>query len=290
MHELNIDPVLTAAALAPGAVGSASGSAISVWPATTIEHPHGRLLVGGVCLTDIAASQGTPVYVLDEAEVRERCRTYRTAFPEAEIHYAAKAFLCGALVHWVDAGSDPSPRQRQVPAGPGDGATPRCGPDRHRQSPRDRPDRRCGRGKPRPSEGHGPCHARHQCRRTPQDPYGLGGPEVRPLPRGRPRPSCRHSHTGPVAARTHRTPLPLGLTDHGHQALLRGRTAARRSHDQNPSHPRHHVAGARPRRRPRHRLPPRRTRSGHHHPRPQGAQRAGQELRGSRTPRPTPDH
>ncbi|WP_405874049.1 diaminopimelate decarboxylase [Streptomyces zaomyceticus] len=74
----------------------------SVWPATTTEQPHGRLLVGGVSLTELAESHGTPVYVLDEAEVRERCRTYRSAFPDAGIHYAAKAFLCRALAHWVE--------------------------------------------------------------------------------------------------------------------------------------------------------------------------------------------
>ncbi|MGW5778814.1 diaminopimelate decarboxylase [Streptomyces sp. NPDC003863] len=73
-----------------------------LWPATTTERPHGDVLVGGVSLTGIAESHGTPVYVLDEAEVRERCRAYRAAFPEAEIHYAAKAFLCRALVRWVE--------------------------------------------------------------------------------------------------------------------------------------------------------------------------------------------
>ncbi|MEV5971730.1 diaminopimelate decarboxylase [Streptomyces sp. NPDC051921] len=75
---------------------------LSVWPASTVEEPHGRLLVGGVALDEIARSHGTPVYVLDEDEVRNRCRTYRDAFPEAEVHYAAKAFLCRALVRWVE--------------------------------------------------------------------------------------------------------------------------------------------------------------------------------------------
>lgn len=34
-------------------------------------------------------------------DVRERCRTYRSAFPGADVLYAAKAFLCRAMVHWV---------------------------------------------------------------------------------------------------------------------------------------------------------------------------------------------
>ncbi|WP_141726703.1 diaminopimelate decarboxylase, partial [Actinacidiphila rubida] len=42
-----------------------------------------------------------PVYVVDEAEVRERCRTYLRAFPNADVVYAAKAFLCRAMAHWV---------------------------------------------------------------------------------------------------------------------------------------------------------------------------------------------
>ncbi|MEU8763355.1 diaminopimelate decarboxylase [Streptomyces sp. NPDC048659] len=75
---------------------------LSVWPAGTVEGPDGRLSVGGVPLDELAESHGTPLYVLDEAEVRERCRTYRDAFPGAEVHYAAKAFLCRALAHWVE--------------------------------------------------------------------------------------------------------------------------------------------------------------------------------------------
>lgn len=75
---------------------------LSVWPASTNEHSRGDLAVGGVPLAEIADRFGTPVYVLDEAEVRDRCRTYRHAFPDAEVLYAAKAFLCRAMVHWMD--------------------------------------------------------------------------------------------------------------------------------------------------------------------------------------------
>ncbi|MFE2322932.1 diaminopimelate decarboxylase [Streptomyces sp. NPDC059385] len=74
---------------------------LSVWPRSTARHAHGGLSVGGVELADVAQRFGTPVYVLDEGEVRERCRTYRDAFPEAEVLYAAKAFLSRAMVRWV---------------------------------------------------------------------------------------------------------------------------------------------------------------------------------------------
>jgi diaminopimelate decarboxylase len=73
-----------------------------IWPLTTRVMAHGGISVGGVPLTEIAAGHGTPAYVLDEADVRERCRRYRRAFPGAEIAYAGKAFLCRAMARWVD--------------------------------------------------------------------------------------------------------------------------------------------------------------------------------------------
>ncbi|WP_406120557.1 diaminopimelate decarboxylase [Streptomyces sp. NBC_00989] len=74
---------------------------LSVWPRSTRPSPSGDLSVGGVSLTEAADRFDTPVYVLDEQEVRDRCRTYRTAFPDADVVYAAKAFLCRAMAHWV---------------------------------------------------------------------------------------------------------------------------------------------------------------------------------------------
>ncbi|WP_328302245.1 diaminopimelate decarboxylase [Streptomyces sp. NBC_00435] len=79
----------------------ASADDLSVWPASTTRLPHGGLAVGGVSLPEIAERFDTPAYVLDESEVRERCRTYRDAFPDAEVLYAAKAFLSRAMVRWV---------------------------------------------------------------------------------------------------------------------------------------------------------------------------------------------
>ncbi|RPE39341.1 diaminopimelate decarboxylase [Streptomyces sp. Ag109_O5-1] len=74
---------------------------LSVWPASTAEPRPGDLAVGGVPLAEVADRFGTPVYVLDESEVRDRCRIYRDAFPDTEILYAAKAFLCRAMIHWM---------------------------------------------------------------------------------------------------------------------------------------------------------------------------------------------
>ncbi|MCX5192810.1 diaminopimelate decarboxylase [Streptomyces sp. NBC_00249] len=81
---------------------AADGDDLRVWPASTARLPHGGLAVGGVPLTEIAERFDTPAYVLDEAEVRARCRAYRQAFPDAEVLYAAKAFLSRAMVRWID--------------------------------------------------------------------------------------------------------------------------------------------------------------------------------------------
>jgi diaminopimelate decarboxylase len=73
-----------------------------IWPLTACARADGEIAVGGVSLAEIAAGYGTPAYVLDEADVRQRCRGYRQAFGDAEIAYAGKAFLCRAMVRWVD--------------------------------------------------------------------------------------------------------------------------------------------------------------------------------------------
>ncbi|SHL56290.1 diaminopimelate decarboxylase [Streptomyces yunnanensis] len=74
---------------------------LDIWPASTMPLPDEDLSIGGVPLTELAERFGTPAYVLDEDEVRRRCRTYLRAFPDADVYYAAKAFLCRAMAHWV---------------------------------------------------------------------------------------------------------------------------------------------------------------------------------------------
>ncbi|MEV7242391.1 diaminopimelate decarboxylase [Streptomyces sp. NPDC093248] len=86
----------------PVATPAVTAADLSVWPASTTESRPGEPAVGGVPLADVADRFGTPVYVLDEAEVRDRCRTYHDAFPDAEVLYAAKAFLCRAMAYWMD--------------------------------------------------------------------------------------------------------------------------------------------------------------------------------------------
>ncbi|MER6202143.1 diaminopimelate decarboxylase [Streptomyces sp. NPDC001586] len=75
---------------------------LSIWPASARPAAEGDVTVADVSLTEAADRFGTPLYVLDEGEVRDRCRAYRTAFPDADVVYAAKAFLCRAMARWVE--------------------------------------------------------------------------------------------------------------------------------------------------------------------------------------------
>jgi diaminopimelate decarboxylase len=54
-------------------------------------------------LSALAGTYGTPALILDEADVRYRCRSYAAALPGTEIAYAGKAFLCRAMAQWIAA-------------------------------------------------------------------------------------------------------------------------------------------------------------------------------------------
>jgi diaminopimelate decarboxylase len=75
-------------------------------PITTRLDERGRLEVGGCRLSDLAHRYGTPLYVLDEATLRQACRAYREAlrrhYPgEALALYASKANSVVGLVALV---------------------------------------------------------------------------------------------------------------------------------------------------------------------------------------------
>lgn len=76
-----------------------------VWPLGIERDASGALIVGGASLVDIARDYGTPVYIYDEATLRERMRTTRQAFadvlPSSRVVYAGKAFLARALVEML---------------------------------------------------------------------------------------------------------------------------------------------------------------------------------------------
>ena len=76
----------------------------SVLPMTA-EIRDGHLWVGGVDMVELARTQGTALYVMDEAQIRNQLREFRkwTSFhwKEVETVYAAKAFMCKAMCRVV---------------------------------------------------------------------------------------------------------------------------------------------------------------------------------------------
>lgn len=73
-----------------------------VWPASARRDAEGRIEVGGVPLPDLADRHGTPLYVLDEGEVRTRARRALAAFRGAHVYYAGKAFLSADVARWME--------------------------------------------------------------------------------------------------------------------------------------------------------------------------------------------
>ncbi|MFG3247133.1 diaminopimelate decarboxylase [Streptomyces sp. NPDC048187] len=73
-----------------------------VWAHTVGRDADGVVTVGGIAVTQLAEEYGTPAYILDEADFRDRARAWRTAFGnDADVFYAGKAFLSRAVVRWL---------------------------------------------------------------------------------------------------------------------------------------------------------------------------------------------
>ena len=72
----------------------------AVWPRTA-RRDSDVLTIGGVDVIALAEQFGTPAYVLDEDDLRSRCREWREAFIGGDVYYAGKAFLCLAVARWV---------------------------------------------------------------------------------------------------------------------------------------------------------------------------------------------
>ncbi|WP_336647911.1 diaminopimelate decarboxylase [Microbacterium sp. MMO-10] len=80
-----------------------------VWPASARRDADGELELGGVGVAELRARFGTPLYVLDEAEVRAHAIRIRSAFDaaavahgtKARVYYAGKAFLSTEVARWV---------------------------------------------------------------------------------------------------------------------------------------------------------------------------------------------
>ena len=76
----------------------------AVWPTHCTREASGAMAVAGVDVRDVAAEYGTPLFLLDEQDLRARARQYRAAYEAAGarlVYYAAKAFLATAVARWV---------------------------------------------------------------------------------------------------------------------------------------------------------------------------------------------
>lgn len=76
--------------------------ALGLLPTTAMVDGRGRLQVGGCDLVELAEQFGTPLFVYDEAHLRERCREAVEAWGDG-VAYATKAFLCTAMARLAHA-------------------------------------------------------------------------------------------------------------------------------------------------------------------------------------------
>jgi diaminopimelate decarboxylase len=80
-----------------------------LWPASALRADDGSITIGGVSAPELAARFGTPLYVVDEADVRARAAELRDAFDTefarigttVKVYYAAKAFLSTEVARWM---------------------------------------------------------------------------------------------------------------------------------------------------------------------------------------------
>ena len=87
----------------------ANALAANVWPASADRDERGILTIAGIAADELVKRFGTPLYVLDEDEVRAHARRTLAAFADAtaahgsraRIYYAGKAFLSTDVVRWV---------------------------------------------------------------------------------------------------------------------------------------------------------------------------------------------
>ncbi len=74
----------------------------NVWPRNVFRGDSGVVRVAGIAVTELAERYGTPLFVMDEDDFRGRCREMAEAFGGgSNVHYAAKAFLCGEIARWI---------------------------------------------------------------------------------------------------------------------------------------------------------------------------------------------
>ncbi len=72
-----------------------------LWSETAVRNDAGELTIGGLSASEIVAKAGSPVYVMDEVDMRARAREWRDAFSGWHVYYAGKSFLSGTVARWI---------------------------------------------------------------------------------------------------------------------------------------------------------------------------------------------
>ena len=79
----------------------------NIWPMNTKRLPSGEIEIGAVPVSKLVGEYGTPLFVVDEQDVRVRAKNYVAAYDTAEVptdvYYAAKAFLTTGVAKWLAA-------------------------------------------------------------------------------------------------------------------------------------------------------------------------------------------
>ena len=81
-----------------------------VWPSTALratgDLQGGALVIGGLDVRDLASEFGTPLFVLDEVDFRQRARAFKQAYADdiapADVYFAGKAFLSTTTARWIE--------------------------------------------------------------------------------------------------------------------------------------------------------------------------------------------
>ena len=81
-----------------------------VWPASMQRARSGVLEIGGVSVSSLVETYGTPLYVFDRDDLLARTRRVQSAVSDAcqkhgvsgTVYYASKSFISGHLVSWIE--------------------------------------------------------------------------------------------------------------------------------------------------------------------------------------------
>lgn len=100
---------------------------IDPWPSSHGRDAAGAMTIAGVSVVDLVAEFGSPLWVVDEADFRSRCQEYRTAFGDAWVAYASKAWPTAGIMKmaaeeglWIDVASGGELYTAQLAGVPGD--------------------------------------------------------------------------------------------------------------------------------------------------------------------------